>query len=243
MSQESPQRKSLLSKTSTAGLASKPDGRLVRGAATRERVLDAAERLFAERGFDGVSIRDIAEEAEVTLGVVGFHGGSKLDLFRTVLARRVVHLSAARSAALAEIRSNVAKRHDVSAIVRAYVSPYLKIAMGREPQWRAYAKLAAQIGHDERWYDLLHELYDHDASDYLGALGDALPDADPGRLAIAFTTCVAAMLSSAVSTARAEALSGERATALRNGGARSDFEDAIVDFCVGGLERATGRRR
>lgn len=80
------------------------DRRLMRGEATRERVLDAAERLFADEGFDAVSIRQIAQEAGVTLGVVGFHGGAKLDLFRTILARRVATLTAERTRALDALR-------------------------------------------------------------------------------------------------------------------------------------------
>ena len=69
--------------------AAKLDGRIVRGAATREKVLDAAERLFADIGFDGVSIRQIAQEAGVTLGMVGFHGGSKVELFAWCRRRKL----------------------------------------------------------------------------------------------------------------------------------------------------------
>ncbi|MEC9103115.1 MAG: helix-turn-helix domain-containing protein, partial [Pseudomonadota bacterium] len=71
-----------------ADISPTTDGRLARGEATRERVLDAAERCFAAKGFEAVSIRQIAAEAEVTLGVVGFHGGSKEELFMTVFSRR-----------------------------------------------------------------------------------------------------------------------------------------------------------
>ena len=102
------------------------DGRLARGEATRERVLDAAERCFAADGFEAVSIRQIAREAEVTLGVVGFHGGSKEELFKTVLARRSTTLDDLRTAALAELHA----RGDftIRDLVDAYLTPYLDIA-------------------------------------------------------------------------------------------------------------------
>ena len=57
---------------------------------TRARILDAAERLFAQGGFDGASMRDIAMAADVPVALVNFHGGAKEALFETVVARRAV---------------------------------------------------------------------------------------------------------------------------------------------------------
>ena len=66
-----------------------------RGAATRTRlsILDAAERSFAESGFDGVSLRAITERAGVDLALANYHFGSKENLLHEVIARRarVVH--------------------------------------------------------------------------------------------------------------------------------------------------------
>ncbi|MET0379536.1 MAG: TetR family transcriptional regulator, partial [Spongiibacteraceae bacterium] len=44
-----------------------------RGDATRDRILDAAEQLFAECGFDGTSMRDISSAAQAELGSIGYH--------------------------------------------------------------------------------------------------------------------------------------------------------------------------
>jgi AcrR family transcriptional regulator len=55
---------------------------------TRERILDAAERLFAEHGFDAVGMRALAEEAEVNLGAATYHFGSKEALYSEVFLRR-----------------------------------------------------------------------------------------------------------------------------------------------------------
>ena len=56
--------------------------------ATRERILDAAERLFAERGYDGASLRAITGQARVNLAAVNYHFRSKRALMRAVFARR-----------------------------------------------------------------------------------------------------------------------------------------------------------
>ncbi|GAA4873209.1 TetR/AcrR family transcriptional regulator [Ferrimonas pelagia] len=54
---------------------------------TKERILNAAERLFAERGFSETSLRLITSKAEVNLASVNYHFGSKKELIQAVLAR------------------------------------------------------------------------------------------------------------------------------------------------------------
>jgi AcrR family transcriptional regulator len=56
-------------------------------AATTTAILDAAEELFYEHGYDGVTVRDIAEHVGVSHALVHQYAGSKTDLFRTVLSR------------------------------------------------------------------------------------------------------------------------------------------------------------
>lgn len=57
-------------------------------ASTRDRILDTAEICFAQRGFDGASLREITSLADVNLGAVNYHFGSKSALFEEVLRRR-----------------------------------------------------------------------------------------------------------------------------------------------------------
>src|SRR5512135_2921410 len=58
-------------------------------AATKERILDTAETLFMEQGFEGTSLRAITAAAGVNLAAVNYHFGSKEDLFQAVLTRRL----------------------------------------------------------------------------------------------------------------------------------------------------------
>ncbi|WP_253847519.1 TetR/AcrR family transcriptional regulator [Actinosynnema pretiosum] len=67
---------------------------------TRTQLLDAAERLFAERGFAGASIRAITDLAGANLAAVKYHFGSKADLLTEVVRRVVEPIIAAQSAAL-----------------------------------------------------------------------------------------------------------------------------------------------
>jgi AcrR family transcriptional regulator len=68
---------------------------------TKTRLLDAAERLFSDRGFEAVSHRDIAGAAAVNLAAVNYHFGSKDRFIRAVIKRRVDSINARRLAALA----------------------------------------------------------------------------------------------------------------------------------------------
>ncbi|MGQ7792043.1 TetR/AcrR family transcriptional regulator [Faunimonas sp. B44] len=65
-------------------------------ASSRERLLDAAEELFAEVGFNGASVRQIVERASVNLGAIPYHFGTKENLFKEVMLRRARPLRAER---------------------------------------------------------------------------------------------------------------------------------------------------
>jgi AcrR family transcriptional regulator len=57
------------------------------GADTKTRILDAAEKLFGEKGFDATSLRDITTEADVNLAAVNYHFQSKESLIEAVIVR------------------------------------------------------------------------------------------------------------------------------------------------------------
>ena len=63
--------------------------------ATTEAILDAAQELFAERGYHAVSVRDIAEQADVTHALVHQYVGHKADIFRAVLSRNESYIASA----------------------------------------------------------------------------------------------------------------------------------------------------
>ncbi len=69
----------------------------------RERLLDAAEELFADAGFNGVSVRQIVDRASVNLGAIPYHFGTKENLFKEVLLRRAEPLREERRRLLGEL--------------------------------------------------------------------------------------------------------------------------------------------
>lgn len=79
-----------------------PVRRQERSEVTKQRILDASERLFANRSFASVSLREIAKAAEVGVATVNYHLGSKDDLLKAVFLRRAIELNRERVALLAD---------------------------------------------------------------------------------------------------------------------------------------------
>src|SRR5688572_26196161 len=67
---------------------------------TRGRLLDAAERLFAAKGFEATSLRDVTAKAKANLAAVNYHFGSKEALVRAVFERRLGEVNRRRLALL-----------------------------------------------------------------------------------------------------------------------------------------------
>ena len=77
---------------------------------TKTRILDTAERLFAQKGFDAVSLRTIIASAKVNLAAVHYHFGSKQALVHAVISRRLRPINEERLTQLAEIRIKAGRR-------------------------------------------------------------------------------------------------------------------------------------
>ncbi|MFW6690964.1 TetR/AcrR family transcriptional regulator [Streptomyces sp. MAR4 CNX-425] len=91
-----------------------------RSAATRTRLLDAAERLFAEHGFAATSLRTVTDAADANVAAVNYHFGSKEGLLRAVVQRAMAAVNQERLRLLDELRG--AARPPVAAdLVRAFV--------------------------------------------------------------------------------------------------------------------------
>ncbi len=93
---------------------------------TKDVILDAAEVLFAEYGYDGTSLRDLTQEAGVNLAAVNYHFGGKEQLAAAVLARRIGPINEERHRRL----DALPRRPAVADVVRAFVEPAFPTATG-----------------------------------------------------------------------------------------------------------------
>jgi len=95
-------------------------------AATRERLLDAAERLFAARGFSATSVRDITAAAECNVAAVNYHFGSKENLYREMFRRRLTAMREQRIAGIRAAVQKTGKRSSLESILRAFTASFLE---------------------------------------------------------------------------------------------------------------------
>lgn len=198
------------------------------------RILDSAEMLFAERGFYGASMRDIAKVAAVVPSHVVYAFGTKEQLYAATLGRRIDELVAARADRLEGVAH--AKKPDLDAILRSYISPLLERVENGGEGWRYYGQLVAQVGNQRKAFELESMNAVFGKLDERGlALVQSIRRAVPGlgqRDAIfGFLFFVSAMLTIFAETGRIERLT--------SGKCRSHDLDTLcavlVPFCAGGF--------
>jgi AcrR family transcriptional regulator len=99
---------------------------------TRTAILAAAERLYADRGFGDVTLRDIVAAADVNLAAVNYHFGSKDELIAELFVTRSIATNRERLNELKAAEDAGGGRADIDAILRALVGPTLRGCLGPE---------------------------------------------------------------------------------------------------------------
>jgi AcrR family transcriptional regulator len=201
---------------------------------TRDRILNAAEELFAQKGFEGVSVRQIMSKAEADVSLAYYHFKSKRDLFDQVMLRRVEHLNEIRLKALEAVE----QRHPddaptVEEIIAAFTNPLLDLLAEKHDEWKYYFQLIAQINNSPEWGgELMTRYFDPLVRRFIEALRKALPDSDEADLFWSYYFLSGALTLTFAETGRIDNLS--------EGTARSSDMAAIAErmpaFLAAGFE-------
>jgi AcrR family transcriptional regulator len=102
---------------------------------TKEKILDTAERLIADQGFAGTSLRQIISEAQVNLAAVHYHFGSKQELLDQLIFRKVTRVNSERGAMLSQFENEAGVQPvAVEKILKAYFEPMIE-AGSSDPQF------------------------------------------------------------------------------------------------------------
>ncbi len=117
-------------------------------ARSRQAMIVAAERLFAERGIAAVSLREIGAAAgQRNNSAAQYHFGSKAGLVEAIFALRMAAINERRLAALAELDTGARRDAPVRELVEAYVRP-LAESFGDTPGERWYLRFLARVAGD-----------------------------------------------------------------------------------------------
>jgi AcrR family transcriptional regulator len=109
----------------------------------RERLLDAAEKLFADYGFNGTSVRRIVTAAIVNLGAVPYHFGTKENLFKEVIYRRAAPLRVERETLLRRLKKT-GKKLELEDVLWAMLEPAFRASAENE----SYRRLLGRASMD-----------------------------------------------------------------------------------------------
>lgn len=203
-----------------------------------ERILDVAEELFALHGYDGVTLRQIANGAAVDVALASYHFGKKIDLFNAVFQRRAGELNEARLSALRTCQQNAGDQGPtVEQIIEAFLRP-LEIAQETGDQgWTNYLALIAYINNSPYWgQKMMSKLFDKLVLEFIEALRQALPDASDEDLYWCYHNLSGALTLTLAQTGRIDKLSGGKCRS-------SDFEAAynhMIPFTAAGFRVVCG---
>jgi len=144
---------------------------------TRTAILNAAERLYADRGFGDVTLRDIVAEAGVNLAAVNYHFGSKDELIAELFVTRSLATNRERLNELKLAEEAGAGRADIAAILRALVGPTLRGCLGpdRERSTAARFMIRASIESVPPIRRIKNREVDH-LRKFVAAMRRSLPD-------------------------------------------------------------------
>jgi AcrR family transcriptional regulator len=218
-------------KRATVGRPRKKDAATILAPA---RILDAAEDLFSKRGFDGVTMREVAELANVDAALAHYYFSTKQGMFDAVLERRAELVFSERMKAFDDYEATHGGNITIEGAVAAFVIPLLERARLGDAGWKNYFRLIALANNDAShvaqsimsYFDpLVHRL--------IALVKRVLPDAKEEELFWCFHFLTGSLTLALSRTGRLDRLSG--------GVCRSDdlgsIEPRLVEYCAAGFRR------
>jgi AcrR family transcriptional regulator len=186
---------------------------------TKERILDAAEELFAKGGYNGTSVRAISKKADAFLSAINYHFGSKEGLHHAVLERRLTPLNDIRTKRLEKVGASSKKKRkppQVRDVIEAFIGPTLEFraSPGAKPFIAIMARMHSGPDSIKKFFfKLMHPV----VMLFQKTLREALPDMKEEELKWKFQFLMGAMVHSMMIGIHAER------------GARVDFMPPEVD--------------
>lgn len=204
---------------------------------TRNRILGAAEHLFADRGPVATSLRAITLLADVNLAAVHYHFGDKQGLIRAVMERRGEMVNRQRLLALERLTADDGVQPTLEALLDAYIRPALGTA--QEPQTGCYLRLLAQahVEPPRQWHGCLRRQHRSAMNRFEPQFRRVLPQLDKTELYWRLYFCLGAMI---------YCMAGRDTTTIGPADRSCNPRDiervirGLIDFTAAGL-RAPGR--
>jgi AcrR family transcriptional regulator len=192
------------------------------------RILDAAELLFAQRGYHGVSMRQVAEGAGVSVSLAQYHFVTKEALFGSVMERRILAINHQRLARLDSVEREGLRsgKIELEDVLRAFLEPTVLLSRDKASGGSHYAQLISQLTNDPQPHAraISRAYNDPIARQTMRVLQLTLPELDSATLTWCYLFAVGSMITAISSTGRVRELS--------NGQCDPDDVSAIMEVLV-----------
>lgn len=172
-------------------------------------IMDAAERLFALHGRDGVTLKAIAAAAGVDTALIHYYFGDKDGVFRKVFARRSVEVNAARVAAMDAYEARFGSDKTIEGVLDVFLRPIYETVIEKGEGWVYFAAI---VGHANASHfggkDVMAENFDTIVHRFIGMLRELAPEAPPERIFWFFDLVSSSLTHGLAQTGRIDDVSG-----------------------------------
>ncbi|MXP29622.1 TetR family transcriptional regulator [Porphyrobacter algicida] len=176
--------------------------------ASIERILDAAEQLFAEFGYHGVTLKDVAKKVGVSSTLLHYHFSGKESIYEAVWARKAPISSRNRLAAMRRYAEEVGDDVTVEGALRAWIDTDLNAQIEQEEYWSAFGRIAAQANSSVGWgAEKMTNYFNPVVLALIDLLKKAMPDTDEERIFWGYHFVSGAMTHNMARTGRLDELS------------------------------------
>ncbi len=172
----------------------------------RERLIAAGEQLFAERGWNAVSIRTIAAAADVSLAALNYHFGLKENLLAEIFAARARPIAEERERRLTELEAS--GRMTLETVLDAFLRPAMSPGSDGRFGGPVFARLRARLATEPEEFTrrILGDAFDASSRRYIAALKALLPELAEAELAWRFHFLLGTMVYTMADAGRIQAL-------------------------------------
>ena len=207
---------------------------------TRDRLMDAAEQLIAQKGYTNTSMREITAKAEANIAAVNYHFGSKEGLVSEMLSRCIEPLNNERFAMLDAEMSAAEKEHrrpDGEALLRAFIEPAITFFQSQAGD-QHFLRMISRI-HADQDDAIRQEFLRHMVPVFLrffDAFQKALPQIAPDKLMPRLFFCIGAMVHGANLLVEEDLIKDGHQLGLPAILDADAFVDELIGFVTRGME-------
>ncbi len=177
--------------------------------ASIERILDAAEQLFAELGYHGVTLKDVAARVGVSSTLIHYHFAGKESIYEAVWARKAPQSAHNRLEAMRRYAEEAGDAVTVEGALHAWIDTDLDAHLANEEHWAAFGRIAAQANSATGWgAGKMVKYFNPVALALIDLLKRAMPDCDEATIFWGYHFLSGAMTHNMARTGRLNDLSG-----------------------------------